>query len=123
MQLSLKQSELVVAVRQYVAKQGLNLNGKDVNVVFSATRGEDGIKATIDIDEADNGPEIAPNMPAQLRVVTAAPALAGIVNTPLTVATEASPFGASSDEPVLVTTTTADIAGEEIKTTKSSLFS
>lgn len=109
MQLSLKQSELVVAVRQYVAKQGLNLAGKDVTVLFSATRGEDGIKATIDIDEVDTTDQ-ASNVQS-LRVV--APMVA-IASTP--VQAEPSPFVA--DEPVLVIE--ADI--EEPKA-KSSLFS
>lgn len=109
MQLSLRQSELVVAVRQYVAKQGLNLAGKDVTVLFSATRGEDGIKATIDIDEVDT-PEVT-NAPAQLRVVAPMVAIASTLVQP-----EPSPFVA--DEPVLV----IEDAVEEPKA-KSSLFS
>lgn len=123
MQVSLKQSELTAAVRQYIAKQGINLVGKDVDVKFSATRGDAGIMATIDIEDSDL-PELTPNVRPELRVI-AAPAgpLTPIVSTAAANLGEAqSPFVASSDEPELVTTTTADIGGDDASTKKSSLF-
>lgn len=68
MQVSLKESELNVAVRQYLANQGINLTNKDVSIDFSATRGADGIKATIDIVDSDM-PSLTPNVRPNLAVV------------------------------------------------------
>lgn len=112
MQVSLKQSELVVAVRNYLTTAGINLAGKDVEVAFSATRGEAGILATISIEDADL-PDLTPNVAPKLHVVNQ---LVNVATHPLMAAAEPSPFVA--DEPVLAA---AEV--EEPKTGKSSLFS
>lgn len=94
MQVSLKQSELTAAVRQYIAKQGINLVGKDVEVKFSATRGDAGIMATIDIDDVDL-PELTPNVRPTLQVVNAAPLMAIAANP---VVEQPSPFDVTQVE-------------------------
>lgn len=51
MQIQLKQSEIIAAIKQYVVTQGINLNGKTVDIAFSATRGAAGIIADVSIEE------------------------------------------------------------------------
>lgn len=51
MQIQLKQSEIVDALKQYISKQGFNLAGKSVGVAFTAGRGTSGLSADIEIDE------------------------------------------------------------------------
>lgn len=120
MQVTLKESELVVAVRQHLENQGINLSNKDVKIDFSATRGADGIKATIDIETVDM-PNLTPNMPAQLRVVAAPTALASIATTPVL----PEPFttaGNAADEAGDALAGVGTVVDEE-PAKKSSLFS
>jgi hypothetical protein len=49
MQFTMKQSELITAVKDYVAKIGINCQVTEVD--FTATRGADGIITTIDIGD------------------------------------------------------------------------
>lgn len=51
MQIQLKQSEIIAAIKQYVTTQGINLGGKAVDITFSATRGAAGIIADVSIEE------------------------------------------------------------------------
>lgn len=53
MQIQLKQAEIMTAIKQYVANQGINLNGKTVDISFSATRGAAGIIADVSIEEVN----------------------------------------------------------------------
>jgi hypothetical protein len=53
MQIQLKQSEIVTALKQYIAAQGINLNGKVVDITFTASRSAAGIVADIMIDETN----------------------------------------------------------------------
>lgn len=53
MQIQLKQSEIITAIKQYVANQGISLNGKSVEIAFSATRGAAGLIADVSIDEVE----------------------------------------------------------------------
>ena len=53
MQVQLKQTEIVSALKQYLVTQGINLNGKSVNISFTAGRKESGISADISIDDTD----------------------------------------------------------------------
>ena len=58
MQISLKQSEIVAALKAYVVQQGFNLAGKTVSIDFTAGRKESGITADIDIEDADQLPDL-----------------------------------------------------------------
>lgn len=54
MQIQLKQSEIVSALKQYIAGQGINLYGKNVDITFTASRSAAGIVADISIEEIQN---------------------------------------------------------------------
>lgn len=51
MQIQLRQTEIVEALKQYITKQGISLVGKTVEIGFTAGRKETGISADISIDE------------------------------------------------------------------------
>lgn len=65
MKLQLDQAEIETAVRDYVANQGIKIEGKTTTVKFSMTRGEAGLVADLTIDEAP--------VQAQTKVTTRAP--------------------------------------------------
>lgn len=82
MQIQLKQAEIVIALKQYIAAQGINLVGKDVSISFTAGRKEAGIVADLVIEDgaipgfsdADSDNEVvAPATPTTLSVVTPTP--------------------------------------------------
>ena len=52
MQIQFKQAEIVAALKQYIAAQGINTAGKSVEIAFSATRGAAGIVADVTIEDA-----------------------------------------------------------------------
>ena len=59
MQINLKQPEIISALNKYMAGLGINTVGKTVTVKFTAGRGDSGLSAEINIDEAglpDFGP-------------------------------------------------------------------
>jgi len=51
MQIQLKQTEIITALKQFITSQGIDLTGKDVSVTFTAGRKESGISAEMDIEE------------------------------------------------------------------------
>lgn len=51
MNIQLKQAEIVEALKQYITKQGINLNGKEVSIAFTAGRKETGLTADLVIDD------------------------------------------------------------------------
>lgn len=53
MQISLKQNEIEVALKNYVSQQGISLYARDVSIAFTAGRKESGISAEITIEDAD----------------------------------------------------------------------
>lgn len=53
MQIQLKQTEIIAALKQYIGTQGINLNGKAVDISFTAGRKEAGITADISIEDAN----------------------------------------------------------------------
>jgi hypothetical protein len=52
MQIQLKQTEIIAALKQYIVGQGINLTGKDVSISFTAGRKESGIIADLVIEDA-----------------------------------------------------------------------
>lgn len=52
MQIQLKQTEIIAALKQYIISQGISLNGKAVDISFTAGRKEAGITADISIEDA-----------------------------------------------------------------------
>lgn len=57
MLITLKQKEIEAGLRLYLTAAGISLVSKNVGVKFTAGRTEDGLTATVDIDEADATPE------------------------------------------------------------------
>ena len=53
MQISLKQPEIISALKQFVSSQGIALSGKTVEIKFTAGRGNTGLSADISIDDAE----------------------------------------------------------------------
>lgn len=51
MQVQLKQTEIIAALKQYISGQGISLQGKQVEMAFTAGRKEAGISVEISIDE------------------------------------------------------------------------
>lgn len=51
MQINLKQTEIIAALKQYIAGQGISLQGKSVNMAFTAGRKEAGISVEISIED------------------------------------------------------------------------
>lgn len=49
MQISLKQSEIVSAIRGYIETQGINLSGKNVDISFTSGRKGNGLTADVNI--------------------------------------------------------------------------
>lgn len=49
MQISLKQSEIVSAIRGYIETQGINLSGKNVDISFTSGRKGNGLTADVGI--------------------------------------------------------------------------
>lgn len=53
MQIQLKQAEIVTALKGYIVRQGISLEGKDVQISFTAGRKESGISADISIEDIE----------------------------------------------------------------------
>ena len=51
MQINLKQAEIIAALKQYIAGQGISLQGKSVEMAFTAGRKEAGISVEISIED------------------------------------------------------------------------
>lgn len=52
MQIQLKQTEIIAALKQFISTQGISLVGKTVSISFTAGRKEAGIIADLSIEEA-----------------------------------------------------------------------
>ena len=52
MQVQLKQTEIITALKQYISGQGISLQGKTVEMNFTAGRKESGISVEISIEDA-----------------------------------------------------------------------
>ncbi len=55
MLIKLKQSEIEEALRDFIVKQGFNLDRKTVDISFTAGRGDSGMTADLDIHDAASG--------------------------------------------------------------------
>ena len=104
-----------MAVKNYIAGLGINLNGKDVEVSFTAGRGEVGLSASLDIVEAGSSAIPAPALtpvknvpeaPAEAKVtpptqkpvqVSRTPVAEPVPTTPAPVEAEAAPAQAEAE--------------------------
>lgn len=103
MQINLTQSEIVVALKNYISEQGINLYDKEVSISFTAGRKESGISAAMDIEDIDL-PQFGEAEPATLELVRSIPTEL-LIDNPSEEAKEEEP------EPV-----------EEVPTKTTSLF-
>lgn len=55
MLIKLRQSEIEEGLKMYVAAQGINLSGKSIEIAFTASRGNDGLTADLDIIQSAEG--------------------------------------------------------------------
>ena len=53
MQINLKQNEIELALKNYIAQQGISLYGKEIGITFTAGRKESGISAELTIEEIE----------------------------------------------------------------------
>jgi len=75
MQIQLKQPEIIAAIKQYIAKEGISMSGKTVDMVFTAGRKESGLSVEVTIEEVnlpDMGYDAEVKAPA-LALVSAPP--------------------------------------------------
>ena len=57
MQIQLKQKEIETALKDFITKQGINLQGRTIEIVFTNGRKENGITADLSVsDSADTFP-------------------------------------------------------------------
>lgn len=90
MQIQLKQTEIIAALKQYVTSQGINLAGKDVSIAFTAGRKEAGIIADVSIEDISiPGFTDADVEEAVKAAETPAPALTVVPKATAAIATEA----------------------------------
>lgn len=69
MQIQLKQTEIMDALRQYITQQGISLVGKSVDIAFTAGRKEGGLTAEVIIEDRDIPGFTTDNDPVQLSLV------------------------------------------------------
>ena len=115
MKIQVTQTEITAALKQYIVAKGISLEGKQVDITFTAGRKEAGLSAELTIEDADGAVQ-AEVLPAVVK-----PALA-VVSAP---AVEAAPV-AETPEPVVAedfadAQAEAEAATAPVKTT--SLFS
>lgn len=51
MQIQLKETEIVAALKDYISNKGIDLTGKSVNITFTASRKEAGTSAEMTIED------------------------------------------------------------------------
>ena len=90
MQIQLKQAEIVEALKQYIARQGIGLCGKDVVIGFTSGRKDNGLSADISIEEAD-----LPVIPVEVPKVVLSVVPTPQVDTPAEEAPPQSPVEAA----------------------------
>jgi hypothetical protein len=81
MQIKLNQKEIEQALIAYISNQGVSTSGKTIVVDMTAGRGENGISATIDINNEPETTGKKERKPAAAEPVTeAAPSTGGMFN-------------------------------------------
>ena len=58
MLIQLRQSEIEVALREYIVNQGINLTGRQVDISFTSGRKDNGISADLDIVDTHQSPKV-----------------------------------------------------------------
>lgn len=67
MLIQLRQSEIEVALREYIVNQGINLTGRQVDISFTSGRKDNGISADLDIVDTHQSLKVTQgNVPAEV---------------------------------------------------------
>lgn len=98
MQVQLKQTEIIAALKQFITSQGINLAGKDVSITFTAGRKEAGIIADVSIEDVTI-PGFTDSEVEEAIKATEAPALSVVKNAPVAKPEVAEPAPAETPEP------------------------
>lgn len=99
MRIQLKQNEIEAALKAYIASQGIVVNNKDINMVFTSGRKDNGLSVEIVIEEAvllvpQNDPTPLP----AIAINTVAPFNVEIAANPAS-PEEAQPISPANDKP------------------------
>jgi hypothetical protein len=84
MQIQLRQTEIVEALKQFITKQGISLKGKTVEISFTAGRKDAGLSADISIEDSGQQlPDLVDDGDAsEATVALTKPTLAVVTSTP-----------------------------------------
>lgn len=101
MQIQLKQTEIVIALKDYISKKGIDLAGKSVDIAFTASRKDAGLTADLSIDDLG-----IPKYWEETNHAHATAAVVSLVKTPApeavsAVAAEEAMTGEMSEEKVI----------------------
>lgn len=77
MRVQLKQPEIIEALKQYVANQGINMSGKEMKVKFTAGRKDAGLSADLSIEDVPGTGVAGSIKQAEVGPQAAAPAATG----------------------------------------------
>lgn len=118
MQITLKQSEIEVALKNYIVAQGINLTGKTIEVAFTAGRKEAGISAELDINDAGTESTSVPSLVLN-RPFEPAVAVNTATATPVTAKRNVQPIqsevpAAATVEEVLPTSNEEEVAAPTV---------
>lgn len=79
MKIQIRQPEIQAALKDYIAKQGINLQGKDFTVEFTSGRKGTGLIADIDISESTASFEVVSIPVVSETEVQATPSLTEVI--------------------------------------------
>ena len=74
MLIQLRQPEIEEALKMYVTSQGFSLAGKQVDIAFTASRGNNGVTADLDINDVSGVRRVSQDPVVGMEVVPAASA-------------------------------------------------
>lgn len=110
MNIILKQSEIIAAIKAHLISKGMDLSDKTVDVAFTAGRKETGLTADVSIEEADlpdlgeEGAEAVPVAAPALTLVTASTPVDPTPAAPEVVEDASAPFDTEPAAPAVKTT-------------------
>lgn len=107
MQIQLKQSEIITALKQYITSQGINLTNKDVTISFTAGRKEAGVTADLLIEDSSIPGFEDDDQPVEAKPVVAAVQVLKPVEEPVAALKEPGSDEAPAKEAAVVKTPTS----------------
>ena len=102
MLIQLRQSEIEVALREYIVNQGINLTDRQVDISFTSGRKDNGISADLDIVESQQTLKVVPSGPIKRGFEPAEVVKVTCPNTDPEEATDATDFPTDTGEAAAV---------------------